>query len=67
MKLPERWTSLSKRERYLILAAVTVALAVAGRYAPFVPMISFEEQGPDATWVRMQKVKNFQEPARASS
>ncbi|MFP6599260.1 MAG: type II secretion system protein GspM [Deltaproteobacteria bacterium] len=59
MKLPERWTSLSKRERYLILAAVTVALAVAGRYAPFVPMISFEEQGPDATWVRMQKVKNF--------
>ncbi len=59
MKLPERWTSLSKRERYLILAAVTVALAVAGRYAPFVPMISSEEQGPDATWVRMQKVKNF--------
>ncbi len=59
MKLPERWTSLSKRERSLILAAVTVALAVAGRYAPFVPMISSEEQGPDATWVRMQKVKNF--------
>ena len=59
MKLPERWTSLSKRERYLILAAVTVALAVAGRYAPFVPIISSEEQGPDATWVRMQKVKNF--------
>ncbi|MFP6610239.1 MAG: type II secretion system protein GspM [Deltaproteobacteria bacterium] len=59
MKLPERWTSLSKRERYLILAAVTVALAVAGRYAPFVPVISSEEQGPDATWVRMQKVKNF--------
>ena len=59
MKLPERWTSLSKRERYLILAAVMAALAVAGRYAPFVPMISSEEQGPDATWVRMQKVKNF--------
>ena len=59
MKLPERWTSLSKRERYLILAAVTAALAVVGRYVPFVPMISSEEQGPDATWVRMQKVKNF--------
>ena len=38
MKLPERWTSLSKRERYLILAAVTVALAVS-LFAGLVPAV----------------------------
>ena len=59
MKPLERWKALSKRERYLVLAAAMVAVIVAVRYASFVPAVGSEAGGEDATWVQMQKVRSF--------
>ncbi len=59
MRLAERWKALSTRERYLVLAAALVAVVVAVRYVPLVPVVGSEEGSEDATWVRMQKVRNF--------
>ncbi len=60
MTLRERWAAFSPRERYLILAAVVVAIVAIVRFAPLpsLSMISFG--GEDDRWVQLQKIKNYQ-------
>jgi hypothetical protein len=58
--LRERWSVLSARERYLILAAVGVGVLVILRYSPLSNLSALSFGGEDEQWVQVQKIKNYQ-------
>ena len=59
MTLGERWQGISARERYLVLGAVVMAIAVVLRYSPLADMegLSFGES--DDRWVIVQKIESY--------
>jgi len=60
MSLADRWNKFSRRERYLLGVAAAVALVVAAYYAATVPFADLSLDTEDATWVQIQKIKNYQ-------
>ena len=60
MTLKERWTAFSPRERYLLIAAVVVALIVVARYSPLGSLGSLSFSDADDRWVQIRKIENYQ-------
>lgn len=60
MTLRERWAGFSPRERYLVMAAGATAFLVLVRYAPLPALTSLTAAGEEDTWVRLQKIENYQ-------
>jgi hypothetical protein len=58
--LKERWTAFSPRERYLLIAAVVVALIVVARYSPLGSLGSLSFSDADDRWVQIRKIENYQ-------
>ncbi|MFT4570090.1 MAG: hypothetical protein ACI8TX_001781 [Hyphomicrobiaceae bacterium] len=60
MTLRERWDAFSSRERYLVLAAVAIAVLVVVRSLPSGGEGDDSSAGiEDARWVKLQKTKNY--------
>lgn len=60
MTLRERWAAFSPRERYLVIAALFVAVVVVLRYSPISSLTNISFGGEDDRWVQLQKIKNYQ-------
>ena len=60
MTLKERWAAFSPRERYLLIAAVVVALIVVARYSPLGSLGSLSFSDADDRWVQIRKIENYQ-------
>jgi len=58
--LTERWAAFSARERYLILAASLVSVAVMIRYSPLGDFGELQSVSDDDRWIQLQKVENYQ-------
>jgi len=57
--LPERWSSLSSRERALVGSALVIALLVMIRYGALSPDDGAEGGSSDAPWVQVARIENY--------
>jgi len=59
MKLLERWTNLSTRERTLLVSALAIAVIVVLRYGVFSGEGVTDSANADVQWVQVAKIENY--------
>jgi len=67
MNLRERWETLAKRERYLLVATVVVATVAASRYVSGDMFRGFSFGSRDSRWAQVQKIDSYRKIAAGTA